>query len=151
MDGVSSKVRRVVVVLLHSTATVLLLVSWGVVGGWPNTVVEVSAAVGAALLLLMIAARAGCDFGRRWPTYGTAALAVAVVAVAVACAVTVVGRWVGLPERDACDVAAVADEASAVARLLTTVPDRGRSRYLQQLRPHVIDEVYDALATDVVG
>lgn len=141
-----------VIVLLPAIATVVLLVFWGMVSQWPKPVVAVAAAGSVALLLLLVAAiRSSFDFRHRWLSFGTAVITIALVAVAVACAVTVFGRWVGLPERNATDVTSVADEASTVARLLTTVPEGDRSQYLSQLRPHITDDVYNALATNVVG
>lgn len=152
MDLLSARRGRIALVLAPSIPTIALLAFWGAVAGWPKGIVGVAAALGVGVVSLLIAAaRSGFNFRQRWLSYGTVAVAVALAAVSVAVAVTVFGRWVRLPQNNVDDVTAVADEASTVARLLTTVPEGDRNQYLQQLRPHIADEVYDALATNVAG
>ena len=144
--------RRCAQVALPGIALVAVLVFVGVVLRWPTTMVVLVSVVGAGLTAYVIAAaRVEFDPTRRWLQYGRAATTIALTACSAVGAVTTYHQWVRVPQQHASDTREVAAEASTVANLLTTITDSDRTKYLQQLRPHVTDDVLQALNGDVVG
>jgi hypothetical protein len=99
----------------------------------------------------LTASRAGFAIGRGWLQCGQAVVVIALAASSVILAVTSYQRWVSRPDQHRRDVVQVAAEASTAAGLLTTITNANRDEYLKRLRPHVTDEVLQALKGSTVG
>jgi hypothetical protein len=145
-------VGQAALIMLPAVTLVAVLVFIGLVVSWPMSVTALVVVISVcAGIYVLMALRAGVDLRRRWLRYGQAAVAIALTMAGLVGAAITYQRWVRVPQQGTDDLHEVAAEASTVAHLLTSVSNGDRTDYLHQLRPHVTDDVLQALNGNVAG
>jgi hypothetical protein len=134
--------------------TVLMIAVLGIVLGWPlwvEILLGVTVVVGAVYVIRSLGQTALSATSRpRWLRWGQDVAIGLMVVASVGGAATMYGRWT-LPDRDHTDQThQVAQAATTIAQLLTSMTPDTRAQYLQQLRPLVTDDVAQALRDKVV-